>query len=341
MTQRATVSRTPRPRTAGAVACAVLTVVGLGAAAAPAAALTLSGTKVKTLPATSASSSDSEVTADGKTTDVIYYFDLHAAAAYDERFSIRLQPGRMATRGGRPEGEALDGPMQFTLYGPGAVGEVVTDPAFREPCSQRESAFHGYATGPARADVWLPASADTTLAVRYSTGRRALWEDTDLRLRYSFVQGLVGGYDPGSLFVTGPVTPVDGVSGGRTAKIPVEAGKGKSARIGAHLLLSPSPSGTWGEEKTPRSIKRGQAVRVKGSLLPKLSGKKVKLRWSSRGGKRMQTAATLKTDKRGKFSATIKAPSSSGVRELWAEYPSQSGELAPDSTSCPISYRVK
>lgn len=294
-------------------------------------ALTISGTTVKTLP------DSSPVTADQRVTDIIYNLDLHAGPT-DERFSVLLTPGNFATKGARDEGQSVDGPLQFGLYGPGTVGQVVTEPDFGSVCSSRGNLFHGYATGKATVDVALPANANTTLAIRYKTGRRAPWVDTDLSLRFAFQQSLIGSYDATSpLF--GGATSVDGANTQSvTRTIPVES-KGGHRKIGAHLLLKTTPSGTYGEDGgAPKKIARSSRLRVTGSLLPALSGKKVQLQWAKSGGK-LRTAATVNTAKGGKFTASLRPPGA-GTYELWAKYPSQSGALTSDTTSCPLVYRV-
>lgn len=307
---------------------------------AAASALTISGTSVKTLP------ESTPVRADATTTDVIYYLDLHAGAA-DERFSVRLVPPRFATRGSANEGASVDGPMQFGLYGPGTVGRVVTEPTFAPLCSSRDRAFHGYETGAATVDVSLPAGANTTLAIRYKTGRRAPWVDTDFRLRFSFQQQLFGTYDAGSPLFGAATSVADAGSHTQTQQVPV-AGKGSTVggtkitrgKIGAHLLLESSPKGAYGDEDTPgRRISRTTPVRVKGQLLPATTGKRVVLQWA-KPGKPLKTAARVTTGAGGRFSATLRPPGT-GNYELWASYPAQPGPLAADSTSCPARFTVR
>ncbi|MBO9532869.1 MAG: hypothetical protein J7513_07850 [Solirubrobacteraceae bacterium] len=277
------------------------------------------------------------MTANQGSTDVIYYLDLHAGAT-DERFSVLLRPGAFATEGRSDEGQSVDGPLQFGLYGPGTVGSTVSDPAIGRECSAKDRT-HGYATGNAVVDLALPAGANTTLAVRYGIGRRAPWVDTDLRLRFGFQQKLIGDY-PATSPLAGAATSVAGIaSSGVTPAIPVES-KGSGKRIGAHLLLSTSPRGSDGTDGgKPRSLKLSSRVKVSGRLLPALAGKRVQLQWAKSGGT-PRTAATVKTTRRGRFSARLRAPAR-GTYELWASYPSQAGPLRSDSTSCPIVYRVR
>lgn len=307
-------------------------VAAFAGATSPAYALTISGTTVKTLPDTA------PLRADSRTKNIIYNLDLHAGTT-DERFSVSLTPPEFATIGGLDEGQSIDGPLQFTLYGPGTVGQVVSDPAFGALCSTSRDRFHGYATGKAVVDVALPAGANTTLAVRYKTGRRAPWADTDLRLKFAFQQSLVGTYDATSpLFgMATPVTDASNITS--THEVPVLA-QGKGSKTGAHLALTTSPRGTYGEgETSARKVARSTKVRISGRLLPALSGKKVRLQWGKPGGS-LKTAKQVTTAKGGRFSASLKPPGK-GEYELWASYPNQSGTLASDSTSCPIRYNVR
>ncbi|MFT4036435.1 MAG: hypothetical protein QM679_12750 [Patulibacter sp.] len=296
-----------------------------------ASALTISGTTVRTLP------ESTPLAADQRATDIIYYLDLHAGPA-DERFSVTLTPGQFATQGRRDEGQSVDGPLQFGLYGPGEVGQVTTEPQFSSVCSDRGERYHGYATGPATADVWLPANANTTLAIRYKTGRRAPWADTDLRLRFAFQQQLVGTYDSSSSLFGDATSVADAGTLSITGAVPVVS-SGKGRKIGAHLLLATTPSGTWGDSSAPRTLKRSATVRASGSLLPALAGKRVQLQWAKPGGQ-LRVAATVKTRSGGRFSATLHPPGT-GTYELWATYPSQTGPLTSDTTSCPLVFKIR
>lgn len=298
----------------------------------PANALTISGTSVKTLPETGA------VAANAATTDVIYYLDLHAGAA-DERFSVRLVPPRFATRGTFDEGASVDGPMQFGLYGPGTVGKVVTEPTFAPLCSTRDRAFHGYETGAATVDLALPAGANTTLAIRYKTGRRAPWTDTDYRLKFSFAQQLFGTYDAASPLFGAATSVADAGTHSQTQSVPVVA-QGK-AKIGAHLLLQTTPKGTYGgdADDPARKIRRSSRVQVRGQLLPATKGKRVVLQWA-KPDRPLKTAADVTTGAGGRFSASLRPPGT-GEYELWASYPQQPGPLAGDSTSCPVRFQVR
>ncbi|MBJ7470135.1 MAG: hypothetical protein JHD16_02495 [Solirubrobacteraceae bacterium] len=320
-----------RPTAIHAASVAALACLALAAAPAGAQAVTLSGTNVSTVPPTT------PARVDASTTSVIYYLDLHAGAA-DERFSVRLTPGRFATLGRADEGASVDGPLQFALSGPGTIGKVVTEPTFGELCSTRDRAFHGYATGAATVDVHLPAGASTTLAVRYAVGRRAPWVDTDLRLQFAFASALVGEYDPTSPLFGGPTAIGPAPVLTATQQIPaVATGKRK---IGAHLLLDATPAGTYGEDRgAARKIAARTAVRVRGRLQPATAGKRVNLQWA-RPGQALRTAARVTTSKSGQFSTTLRPPGK-GQWELWASYPTQSGRLAADSTSCPLRYSVR
>lgn len=263
---------------------------------------------------------------------IIYYLDLRNESAVEQAFSVRMTPPKFATSGGRAEGESIDGPRQLALQGAGQMGQLVQDPRFEEPCSDRDSAFHGYATGPASVDMLLPAGAATTLAVRYATGRRAPWRDTDFRLRFTIQPRLFGTYELGQPFFGRAATISS--SSRRTTKGPKPGGK-----LAAHLLLSTSPAGRWGKQGTPRSVRRGQRVAISGRVLPAVARKRVVLQVRRAGGK-LRTVSTVRTDSRGRFRGSWKA-SGSGVVEFWARYPTQSGDLRADSTSCPLRLRVK
>lgn len=262
---------------------------------------------------------------------VIYYLDLRNDGAGAAAFSVRMTAPRFATRGGHDEGQSIDGPRQLALQGAGTMGQLVQDARFEEPCSDRDSAFHGYVTGPASVDLLLPAGAATTLAVRYATGRRTPWEDTDFRLRFTVEPKLVGEYQLGQPFFG------LGASAIATARKTTE-GPEPGGKLAAHLLLRTSPSGTWGEGKTPRSVSKGRRVKVSGRVLPAVKRKKVKLQVRRAGGS-LRTFKTVRTDSRGRFSATWKADRT-GTVEFWAQYPTQSGDLRADGTSCPVRLRV-
>lgn len=296
------------------------------AAAAPAGALTISGTNVK------------PTTADASTKDIIFYLDLHAGPQ-DERFSVAFAPPAFATEGGRDEGRSLDGPRQVTLVGdPGTVGALITQPSIGAVCSDRDAAFHGYATGDSTVDVHLPANANTTLAVRYATGRRAPWIDTDLALRFRIQPRLFGTY-PAASPLFGAASSVEAAQTITATQAVAVQSTGRSSKIGAHLLLKTSPAGTYGDGAAPRSIRASGTVRVSGRVLPAIKGKSVKLQWR-KGTGALRTATTVRTSAAGRFTARLRPPGR-GTYELWASYPKQSGILAADSTSCPLRYTVR
>lgn len=262
---------------------------------------------------------------------VIYYLDLRNDSDVDQAFSVRMTPPRFATRGGRDEGQSIDGPRQLALQGQGRLGQLVQEPKFGEPCSDRDSAFHGYSTGPATVDMLLPARAATTLAVRYATGRRAPWADTDFRLRFTVQGRLVGTYELGQPFFGLNATITAGSQ--ITTRGPRPGGK-----PAAHLLLSTSPRGAWGEAGTPRRVRRGQRVTISGHVVPAVARKRVLLQVRRPRGA-LRTITTVRTDGRGRFRGSWKA-AGSGVVELWARYPTQPGDLRADGTSCPMRLRV-
>jgi hypothetical protein len=296
----------------------------LATCSSPASAVAITGTKV------------GPSTVDATTKQVIYYLELTSGPT-NERFSVQLTPPQFATQGKRDEGQSVDGPLQYAFVGPGTVGQSASDPSFGALCSSRERAFHGYAAGKTSVDVAIPANSATTLAIRYATGRRAPWIDSDYRLKFAFASALVGDYAADSPLFGGPTAITGTPTFTETASIPVKAA-GKT-KIGAHLLLSETPKATYGDGKAARKIGRRSKVRVSGQLLPKLSGKRVQLQWAKPGGA-LRTAATAKTRSGGRFSATI-TPPGRGTYELWASYPSQGGPLAADSTSCPLRYSVR
>lgn len=265
-------------------------------------------------------------------TSVIYYLDLRNTSTTEQAFSVRMTAPSFATRGGHNEGQSIDGPRQLALQGAGRMGQLVQDPRFAQPCSDRDSAFHGYTTGPASVDLLLPASSATTLAVRYATGRRTPWADTDFRLRFTVQPRLVGTYELGQPFfgLSATVTSSPKI----TTRGPTPGGK-----LAAHILLNTTPTGTWGESGTPRSVKTGQRVAMSGRVLPTVAKKKVVLQVRRPGGA-LRTVQTVRTDANGRFRGSWKA-AGTGVVEFWARYPTQSGNLRADSTSCPVRLRVK
>lgn len=308
-------------RRAGVLAAAIAGCALLGTpGAAWAADVVATGTKV------------SIAKVDASTRSIIYYVDLRNTTASDQFFSVRLTPPSFATKGGRDEGQSIDGPRQLALQGPGTLGQLVQDPRFDEPCSDRDSAFHGYATGPASVDMLLPASNATTLAVRYAAGRRAPWADSDFRLKFSIQPKLVGTYQEGQVFF-GRTATVGGTS--------TTASRGPTAdgALGAHLLLNTWPTGVWGEGSTPRSVKYRSRVTLSGRLLPAEAKRRVDLQLRKPGGA-LRTIASVRTDKNGRFRGSWRA-TTRGIVEFWARYPRQSGKLRADSTSCPMRLRVR
>lgn len=267
---------------------------------------------------------------DASTESILYYLRMRSGDA-EERFSVRLIPPAFATRGGANEGQSVDGPRAIALQGPGALGQQAQDPRFIKACSTDDSAFHGYATGPASVDVLLPPQSTTTLAVRYATGRRPPWVDGDYRMTFTAQPTLVGAYDVASPFAGGP-TLARAVSL-RTSG-PVVGG-----RTGAHLLLSTTPAGVRGDARSPRTVGRRMPIRITGRLLPARRGRTVILQ-SRRAGGRLRTVAKVRTDARGRFRAVWRL-GASGTFELWARYPRQAGDLTPDRTSCPLRFRAR
>lgn len=265
------------------------------------------------------------------TRSILYYLQLHAGPTA-QRFAIRLTPGSFATAGGLPEGQSVDGPAAVALQGPGTLGQTVQSPSVIAACSSRVSAFHGYATGPATVDVYLPANANTVLAVRYFTGRRAPWVDGDYRLRFTIEPFLVGSYSASSP-LAGPATVT-------RASVLVSSGPSVGGRTGAHILLSASPRARPSNPYGAVTLAAGAAVRISGRLLPARSGRAILLEYS-RGAGRLHTLQTLHTNAAGRFTAQPWHPSSSGTYELWASYPDQPGGLAADGTSCPLRFRVR
>jgi hypothetical protein len=268
---------------------------------------------------------------DASTRYVLYYLQMHSTATA-ELFSVKMTPPPFATVGGISEGESINGPTAIALQGPGTLGDLVQTPSVIIPCSPRESAFHGYATGLASVDVLLPPNSGTTLAVRYAIGRRAPWVDSDFRLKFTVQGHLVGSYPPGSPFAATPTvaSPVTMTTAG-----PVVEG-----RTGAHILLSTTPQGTPGAPYAPRTIARHQAVAIGGRLLPADGGRRIVLQWA-RGSGALRTLTTVRTDSRGGFTARAWRPGAPGTYELWASYPTQPGGLVRDTTSCPLRFTVR
>lgn len=306
--------------TLGRAVIAACALVGLFLAPAASAEVRITGTNV------------SAATLGAGDRSVIYYLDLRNDGNGEAAFSVRMTPPAFATRGGRDEGESIDGPRQLALQGAGRLGQLVQDPKFAQPCSDRDSAFHGYSTGPASVDMLLPAGSATTLAVRYATGRRAPWADTDFRLRFTVQPRLVGTYELGQPFfgLAATVTTPSQIT---------TTGPRPGGKLAAHLLLATSPQGTWGEARAPRRVRRGQRVAISGRVLPAVARKRVVLQ-ARRPGGALRTLATVRTDTRGRFRGSWTA-AGSGTVELWARYPTQSGDLRADGTSCPLRLRVQ
>ncbi|MGD0196596.1 MAG: hypothetical protein ABSC56_01635 [Solirubrobacteraceae bacterium] len=259
---------------------------------------------------------------------ILYYLQLHTGAS-QEAFSVQMTPPPFATAGALPEGQSIDGPTDIALQGPGTIGDEVQAPSAIVPCSNRPSAFHGYATGVASVDVLLPADSNTVLAVRYNTGRRAPWVDSDFRLKFTLEPTLVGTYPAGSPF-----------AGGATLTAPMSfttAGPTVSGRTGAHILLSTSPRQSGANPYAPKAIGAGQSVTISGRLLPAQAGRRIVLQWD-RGGGALHTIATVTTRAGGRFGPTSWRPAGRGTYELWASYPAQAGDLVADGTSCPLRF---
>jgi hypothetical protein len=264
-----------------------------------------------------------------KTRYILYYLQLHSGAS-EERFAVQMTPPPFATIGGLPEGQSVDGPTDIALQGPGTLGSSVQAPSTIVPCSSRTSAFHGYATGVASVDVLLPPNSATVLAVRYDTGRRAPWVDSDFKLAFTIEPTLVGTYPATSPFAAGAtVTSASSVT---------TAGPLVSGPTGAHILLATKPRQAGSDPYAPTAIKAGGTVEVGGRLLPGKAGRRIVLQWS-RGGA-LHTIAVLHTTASGHLPETAWRPGASGTYELWASYPKQPGGLLADSTSCPLRFAV-
>jgi hypothetical protein len=262
---------------------------------------------------------------------ILYYLQMHSSSSSEELFSVRMTPPHFATVGSANEGDSIDGPTDIVLQGPGTLGQLVQSPSIITPCSPRESAFHGYATGSASIDVLLPPDSATTLAVRYGSGRRAPWVDSDFRLRFTVQTQLVGSYPAGSPFGATPTvtTPITMTTAGPTV----------GGRTGVHILLSTDPRGTPGAPYAPRKISRDRAVAISGRILPASAGRLIVLQWSHGNGV-LHTLARVRTTTGGRFSLSSWHPGSSGTYDLWARYPAQPGGLVADSTSCPVRFTV-
>ncbi len=269
---------------------------------------------------------------DASTRTVVYYLQMHSTAEREERFSVRLAPPPFAMIGGLDEGQSLTGPRSIALQGPGTLGQTVADGRFVVSCSERTSAYHGYTTGASTVDVLLPAGSATTLAVRYATGRRAPWVDSDFRLTFSARPKLVGTYEADSPFALGPTLT-------QTTTL-ITAGPVVRGRTGAHLILNTNPSATRGPTQTPRSVRRGEPITIRGRMLPARGRRRVVLQWARHGGA-LRTLATVRTDARGRFTAPAWRLGAADTYELWARYPQQSGGLVADGTSCPLRFRAR
>jgi hypothetical protein len=267
---------------------------------------------------------------DATTRYILYYLELRSGPS-EQRFSVKLTPPPFATVGGGADGRSIDGPTALALQGPGKLGQLVQGPSVILPCSTRESAFPGYATGDAVVDVLLPPDSATVLAVRYDTGRHAPWVDSDFRLTFTVQTHLVGHYRRPSPFAAGATL---------TAPMSITtAGPTVSGSLAAHLVLSTTPAGATGALTSPPTIAATAAVGIRGRLLPAQADRRVVLQWSRADGP-LQTLATVHTDALGRFRSPSWRPPGPGTYALWASYPRQGGGLLPDSTACPARFRV-
>jgi hypothetical protein len=265
-----------------------------------------------------------------KTKFILYYLQLHSGAD-TERFSVQMTPPPFATEGGLPEGESIDGPTDIALQGPGTLGQEVVQPSAIAPCSSRTSAFHGYATGVASIDVTLPPDSNSVLAVRYDTGRRAPWVDSDFKLTFRLEPTLVGSYPAGSPFAGGATIS--------SASTYTTTGPTVAGETGAHILLATAPAQSRATPYAAKRIAAGQAITISGRLLPAKAGRTIVLEWD-RGGGALHTLARLTTSSGGRIRATAWRPDGKGTYELWASYPAQPGGLVADGTSCPLRFAV-
>ncbi|MGA2470770.1 MAG: hypothetical protein ABSG64_08785 [Solirubrobacteraceae bacterium] len=262
---------------------------------------------------------------------ILYYLQLHSAAN-QELFAVQMTPPPFATVGGLPEGQSIDGPVDIALQGPGTLGDTVQTPSSITPCSSRTSAFHGYATGVASVDVLLPPDSNTTLAVRYDTGRRAPWVDSDFRLLFTVEPFLVGTYAAGSPFAAGATVTTPYAI---TTTAPLVGSK-----TGAHILLHTSPGQPLSTPYAPKTIGTSTVVEISGRLLPAKPGRRIILQWAHAGGS-LRQLAVVATNAQGRFAATAWRPGTPGSYELWASYPAQPGGLIADGTSCPLRFTVR
>jgi hypothetical protein len=309
-----------RRRRVSGGATVLVFVVGAVLAPATSAELTVNGTLF------------SPRTVSASTRYILYYLQMHSSSTSQELFSVRMTPPPIATVGGVDQGRSIDGPTDIALQGPGTLGDTVQSPSVITPCSARESAFHGYATGVASVDVLLPPDSATTLAVRYDTGRRAPWVDSDFKLKFTVQTQLVGTYPAGSPFAATPTvtTPVTVTTAGPTV----------GGHTGVHILLSTTPRGTPGTPYAPREISRGQPVAISGRILPAAAGRLIALQWAHGDGA-LHPLEQVRTDASGHFTATAWSPGPPGTYDLWASYPKQPGGLAADTTSCPVRFTVR
>jgi hypothetical protein len=303
------------------VSSAILAVCVVGAVLAPTtnANLTVNGTLF------------SPKTVNASTRYILYYLQMHSSTTSEELFSVRMTPPPIATMGSSDQGKSIDGPTDIALQGPGTIGDIVQSPSVITPCSTRQSAFHGYATGTASVDVLLPPDSATTLAVRYDTGRRAPWVDSDFRLTFTVQTQLVGTYPSGSPFAATPTvtTPMTITTTGPTV----------GGRTGVHILLSTNPRGTAGTPSAPQEISRSQRVAISGRILPAVAGRLIVLQWAHGDGT-LHPLEEVRTGAGGRFSVTPWSPGPPGTYDLWASYPQQPGGLAADTTSCPVRFTV-
>jgi hypothetical protein len=263
---------------------------------------------------------------DASTKAAVYSLQLQSGPQ-PERFSVRLAPGRFATRGPFDEGRSLPAPTSIALQGAGTLGERRQDPPPARPCSSRA---HGYRTGATTIDVALPANATTTLTARYATGRQAPWVDGDYRMTFEVGPTLVGSYAADSVFAAGAT--------GVTPATLRTAGPTPSGRTGVHLLLTTTPRATTTAGAAARRIGKRTRIAIAGQMLPAKRDRAIVIEWSHPGGSH-HLIARARTDGRGRFRVGGWQPPAAGTYELWARYPKQSGGLVADRTSCPLRFK--